>query len=513
MIKYSVILPIYKDRKKQFNLSLKAYAEQTFPKDKFELIIIDQGNDENIQELFFKYGLTIQYIKVNLDKVGYKGCQNPSYAQNVGFKHAQGNYIVLTSPEVAFENLAFDKIDKMVNHGLMLYCSVGETQYLDPNRLYTKDYLISQRSGMWLCHPKSRHLPMAYFMAILPKQVILDINGVDETYMNAIGYEDDDFGKRLHMKLKPVYTDEIIGAHISHSRSYQQGSGATKVKYGCDIFHKKKKINPFPIMANEDIIWGDNKGITKIEYYEKCKKINNNDLITVFTSCYNQSKYLKESIESVLNQTHQNFEYLIYDDGSTDNTWDIINEFNDKRIIAKKLTKQPNVGVVINQSINESKSKFWSWCPADDIWEPNLLEIKYNKSKQYNHEAIIWNDWNLINEQGQFIGEVIENLPLPEMIWKEVWRRSPVGFTGIWIPKSIFNKVGNFPEHLQKSEDYYWLIKATINKIPFYKCNEKLYRKRNHNNRLSVRYAKDLLKGAEDIRNDLRKQFNFNEYM
>ena len=51
-------------------------------------------------------------------------------------------------------------------------------------------------------------------------------------------------------------------------------------------------------------------------------------MITVFTSCYNQAEYLSAAIESVLRQTYEDFQYLIYDDGSTDNSWDIINKRN-----------------------------------------------------------------------------------------------------------------------------------------------------------------------------------------
>ena len=108
-MKFSTVCPIYKDRKQQLGYALKAYNDQDFDKNEFEVIIVDQGNDENIQELFSQYNINIQYIKVDLSLVGYEGARNPSYAQNVAIKKARGEYIVLTSPEVCFENLAFKK--------------------------------------------------------------------------------------------------------------------------------------------------------------------------------------------------------------------------------------------------------------------------------------------------------------------------------------------------------------------------------------------------------------------
>ena len=91
---------------------------------------------------------------------------------------------------------------------------------------------------------------------------------------------------------------------------------------------------------------------------------------TIFTSCYNQAAYLSEAIASVLNQTYTDFEYLLYDDGSTDNTWEIIQSYaaKDSRIKAVKLDKQKNVACVLNVSIRDMSTDFWLWCPSDDVW-------------------------------------------------------------------------------------------------------------------------------------------------
>ncbi len=513
MIKYSVILPIYKDRKRQFKLALKAYAEQTYTKEQFELIVIDQGNDENVEELFTNYGLHIKHIKIDLHKAGYPGGQNPSYAQNVAFKYAKGDFIVLTSPEVVFENEAFAKFDKLITNHNIIYATVGETKHIDEKVLYTSKYLVSKKTGMWLCHPNTRKLPMCYFMAVLPKKPIFDIGAVDEDFMSAIGYEDDDFGRRLQMKLQPIYTDKIIGAHISHSRSYQQGDGMTKVNIGGKLFRNKKIQKPYPVMANQNRVWGDPKGITEITDYDKGKKVvheSEQDLVTVFTSCFNQAEYLELAIQSVLKQTYTNFEYLLYDDGSTDNTWDIMMKYaqKDSRIIPTQLPKQPNVGYVLNKSIQSSQGKFWSWCPSDDLWEPNILEENWKLSRNHNHKACIWTDWNIINEKGVTIDFREPKLNTPQSIWDEVWKRAPIGFCGIWVPLEVYNQVGLYPEHLAKSEDYYWFVNACINKVPFWRNPQRLFKTRVHTNRLSSRNATDLLDGAERIRQDLKKKYN-----
>jgi len=228
-------------------------------------------------------------------------------------------------------------------------------------------------------------------------------------------------------------------------------------------------------------------------------------MITVFTSCYNQANHLKKAIESVLSQTYTDFEYLLYDDGSTDETWEIIQSYakKDKRIRAFKLEKMPNVGVVINKSIKDAKGDVWTWCPSDDLFLPNLLEVKSRYQEKYP-DSILYHNWHIINENDQPRGSYKVRELSPEKFNKVVWNESPIGFTGIWIPMKVFGVVGEFPEHLQYSEDFYWMIKATIHQVPFVGIPEYLHKKRKHFNTLTSKNIDKIIKQIPKIRKDLK---------
>ena len=103
--------------------------------------------------------------------------------------------------------------------------------------------------------------------------------------------------------------------------------------------------------------------------------MENSPLISLVMPVYNSSKYLKQSIKSILDQTVRNFELIIIDDGSVDNSWDIINEFKkkDKRIIA---LKQSNCGLVhtLNKAIGISKGKYLARLDADDVSHPKRFD-------------------------------------------------------------------------------------------------------------------------------------------
>lgn len=231
--------------------------------------------------------------------------------------------------------------------------------------------------------------------------------------------------------------------------------------------------------------------------------------ITVFTSSYNHSKYLRKSIESVLNQTYNNIEYLLFDDGSDDNSYNIMLEYdNDPRVKVIKLDKQANVGVVINRSIRLSTGDYWSWCPADDYWSPNLLEKKIDYINKFPN-SVLYNNWFVINNDNVIQEHKPIKLMTSDEFKVEVWKSSPIGFTGILIPMYVFNEYGLlFPEHLSFSEDYYWMVESTINGIPFNLVPDRLHYKRKHENSLTSKNIDKIINQIPIILGDLKQKYN-----
>ena len=110
-------------------------------------------------------------------------------------------------------------------------------------------------------------------------------------------------------------------------------------------------------------------------------------MLTVFTSCYNQAQWLGQAIESVLNQTYEDFEYHLIDAGSDDYTLDVINYYSkkDSRITSVYQDEEEplNAGFCASASQLAMKGEAWVWMPADDILMPNMLETKVLWAKQF----------------------------------------------------------------------------------------------------------------------------------
>lgn len=106
------------------------------------------------------------------------------------------------------------------------------------------------------------------------------------------------------------------------------------------------------------------------------------DMVSVIMPAYNSEEYIRESIESVLVQTYSNWELLIVDDGSTDKTASIVQEYKDIRI---HYLHQSNCGVAAarNHGIREARGRYVAFLDSDDLWLPDKLnrQLQFMKKK------------------------------------------------------------------------------------------------------------------------------------
>ena len=98
-----------------------------------------------------------------------------------------------------------------------------------------------------------------------------------------------------------------------------------------------------------------------------------NQLVSIIMPSYNTAHLIKESIDSVLNQTYTNFELIIIDDCSTDNTDEVVAEYKDERIVYLKNEGHSGAAVSRNLGLKEAKGKWVAFLDSDDLWEKDKL--------------------------------------------------------------------------------------------------------------------------------------------
>jgi glycosyltransferase involved in cell wall biosynthesis len=188
-----------------------------------------------------------------------------------------------------------------------------------------------------------------------------------------------------------------------------------------------------------------------------------NELISVILPVYNGEKYLKESIESILNQTYTNFEFIIINDGSKDSSLEIIREYEkeDERIV---VVSRENKGLIatLNEGIEKAKGKYIARMDQDDISLPERFERQIKVIKN-NNIMVCGTYTKIIDEDGKYIKDGIVPTQHDEIVKKLLECTNP-----LFHPTVMFKKFDNifYNELAHNCEDYeLWLKYTEIGKI------------------------------------------------
>ncbi|GEL10374.1 Glycosyl transferase family 2 [Flavobacterium glycines] len=131
-------------------------------------------------------------------------------------------------------------------------------------------------------------------------------------------------------------------------------------------------------------------------------------LVSVVIPTFNSEKYISDTIISVQNQSYQNWEIILVDDGSTDTTRTIITTFlTDKRIQFYPLGKNSGTGVARNFGVTKAAGKYIAFLDADDLWKPEKLEKQIDFLKK-NNLAFTFSFYDCIDEQGNSLNKRVE---------------------------------------------------------------------------------------------------------
>lgn len=131
-------------------------------------------------------------------------------------------------------------------------------------------------------------------------------------------------------------------------------------------------------------------------------------LISIITPSFNSEKFISDTIQSVKNQTYQNWEMIIVDDGSTDRTVSIIEEFlHDNRIQLHRLDKNSGTGVARNTAISIAKGRYIAFLDSDDLWKPDKLQkqVEFMVSK---NQPFTFSYYECIDEEGKALEKIIQ---------------------------------------------------------------------------------------------------------
>jgi glycosyltransferase involved in cell wall biosynthesis len=200
-----------------------------------------------------------------------------------------------------------------------------------------------------------------------------------------------------------------------------------------------------------------------------------NCLVSILMPAYNAEQFIAKSIECILNQTYENWELIIADDASKDNTRKIIEHFKDNRI--KIFHNKTNLGYLEtwNKLISKATGSFITFLDADDLCSLNRIEILLNTFKNNQDLGAVGSNFNRINDQGIIIES--SNFPLKH---DEIKEAMPQKFhfigSALMIRKEVFESIGVYHTFFNRmgAEDHYWVY-LILEKFKMCNVKEALY--------------------------------------
>lgn len=207
------------------------------------------------------------------------------------------------------------------------------------------------------------------------------------------------------------------------------------------------------------------------------------DLVSIIMGVYNAEDTLGEAIESIINQTYQNWELIICDDGSTDGSLTVANSYTDSRIVIIKNERNRGLGYSLNRCLQKANGIYIARMDADDISLPARLEKEVYFLKNNPQYSVVSSAKTVLGSlDDDYLGYVI-NEPKPE----DFIKRNPVPHAPCMMCRECIERVGGYSESMKtlRVEDIDLWIKLLLSGCKFYVLDEPLY---------SVRFDYDTVK-------------------
>ena len=179
------------------------------------------------------------------------------------------------------------------------------------------------------------------------------------------------------------------------------------------------------------------------------------DLISIITPTYNCGKFIGETIESVINQTYENWEMIIVDDCSKDNTKDFVNKYaqNDDRIKYHILETNSGAAIARTRAMELARGDYMAFLDSDDLWVEDKLEkqLKFMKENNFN---FVCTEYEQIDEQSNPLGKIIK--VRDKANYNRVLLDCPVGNSTVMYNVKAMGKF-KVPNIRKRNDDALWL--------------------------------------------------------
>ncbi|MBR1908272.1 glycosyltransferase [bacterium] len=241
--------------------------------------------------------------------------------------------------------------------------------------------------------------------------------------------------------------------------------------------------------------------------------------VSVIITSYNYEQYIKDVIKSVLNQTFTDFELIIIDDCSSDNSAEIIKSFNDDRIKFIQNDKNYGLKYSVKKAVETAQGEWIAFLESDDLWVSNNLETRLKYAEKYPDVGIIFNDveefgdrkWiEAVKNNFTRTRKILNKMNFPKNIFYDINIYNLImTFSSVMIKREFFENL-NFDTPIDALLDWWIYIHVSYQTKAFY-IKEKLTKWRQHKQSYIFRKKKTKFKSAQiEAYIDIYKHNNLN---
>jgi glycosyltransferase involved in cell wall biosynthesis len=238
-------------------------------------------------------------------------------------------------------------------------------------------------------------------------------------------------------------------------------------------------------------------------------------IISVIIPTYNRARFLERAINSVLKQTYQNFELIIVDDCSTDDTESIIKNFIDERIVYIKLKKNSGSSVLTrNKGIKVAKGEYVAFLDSDDEWISEKLQKQielFTESNNFNLGFVSCNAIYIYEKENRILNRIIQR---PKDVFKKLLEANFIpSASSVLIKKEVFNTIGLFDRKIKGVQDWDMWIRIS-QKYAFDFVPESLLKYYIHNSNITNELSlKTQMRASAVILQKYREYYELNSFI
>lgn len=279
-----------------------------------------------------------------------------------------------------------------------------------------------------------------------------------------------------------------IGHSLTIIASKHPGGVATEMRNQCQTYYLPRT----KVALYSHSFWRRQSGRQDcIHFAEACERMTVNPLVSIVLPTYNGTRYLDQAVQSCLSQTYSNWELIIVDDASTDDTPVRIAHHmaKDSRIRSVRHETNRKLPAALNTGFSRANGDYLTWTSDDNCYRPQALAEMVTFLESQAEIDVVYTAYSVIDERGHVLQQlVIRDLDL-------LLRRNCVGPCFLYR-RSVYEKTGGYAEDLFLAEDYDFWLRVSV-RFRLQPLHKDLYLYRDHGDSLTVKHEERINLAAE----------------